>query len=141
MSSTLSFHRYNTQVVFPVSDYWLEKRFFMSGIKGLIDRFLSVAACWMLRSANNKIIILFKTICYEVCWVFLRRNPKVLVCAVVNRDSTNSFYESLKSRLNRQKTVVYGIQQENFNYFLNWNQNNAANIDVNLLRCNIKITP
>ncbi|WP_152604428.1 hypothetical protein [Methylophilus sp. Q8] len=124
-----------------MSDYWLEKRFFMSGIKGLIDRFLSVAACWMLRSANNKIIILFKTICYEVCWVFLRRNPKVLVCAVVNRDSTNSFYESLKSRLNRQKTVVYGIQQENFNYFLNWNQNNAANIDVNLLRCNIKITP
>jgi hypothetical protein len=124
-----------------VSDYWLEKRFFMSGIKGLIDRFLSVAACQMLRSANNKIIILFKTICYEVCWVFLRRNPKVLVCAVVNRDSTNSFYESLKSRLNRQKTVVYGIQQENFNYFLNWNQNNAANIDVKLLRCNIKITP
>ncbi|HCU84878.1 MAG TPA: hypothetical protein DGR15_06510 [Methylophilus sp.] len=113
----------------------------MSGIKGLIDRFLSVAACQMLRSANNKIIILFKTICYEVCWVFLRRNPKVLVCAVVNRDSTNSFYESLKSRLNRQKTVVYGIQQENFNYFLNWNQNNAANIDVKLLRCNIKITP
>jgi len=124
-----------------VSDYWLEKRFFMSGIKGLIDRFLSVAVYQMLRGANNKIIILFKTMCYVICWIFLRRSPKVLVCAVVNRDSTNSFYESAKSRLNRQKTVVYGIQQENFNYFLNWNDHNAANIDLMLLRCNIKITP
>ncbi|MBF4991171.1 hypothetical protein [Methylophilus sp. QUAN] len=124
-----------------MSDYWPEKRFFMSGIKGLIGRFLSVTAFWMLISANNKIITLLKTIAYEICWFFLRRSPKVLVCAVVNRDSTNSFYESLKPRRNRQKTVVYGIQQENFNYFLNWIDHNAANIDVKLLRCNIKITP
>jgi hypothetical protein len=124
-----------------VSDYWPEKRFFMSGIKGLIDRFLSVMACVLLRSAKQKIIYLYKTDTYQINKLFLSRRPKVLVCAVVNRDSTNSFYQGIKRRLNRQKTVVYGIQQENFNYLLNWIDENAESIDVKLLRCNIKFTP
>jgi len=124
-----------------VSDYWPEKRFFMSGIKGLIDRFLSVMACVLLRSAKQKIIYLYKTDTYQINKLFLSRRPKVLVCAVVNRDSTNSFYQGIKHRLNRQKTVVYGIQQENFNYLLNWIDEDAESIDVKLLRCNIKFAP
>jgi hypothetical protein len=49
-----------------VSDYWLEKRFFMSGIKGLIDRFLSVAAYSLLRNAKTRIIYSYKTDTYQI---------------------------------------------------------------------------
>ncbi|TXI47679.1 hypothetical protein [Methylophilus sp.] len=75
-----------------MSDYWPEKRFFMSGIKGLIDRFLSVAACSLLRNAKTKNIYLYKTDTYQINKLFLHGRPKVLVWPVVNRVSTNSFY-------------------------------------------------
>ena len=84
----------------------------------------------MLIGAKFKIIYILKSITYLICAIFLRSYPKVLVRPVVNRDRTKSIDKGDRSE---QKTVVYGIQQENFNYLLNWKGTDTAKIIIVLL--------
>jgi len=86
---------YNTIVVFLEGDYWLEKRFFMSGIKGLIGRFLSIVKRFVLMGVKTLINFCFKTVTYKNIEFFSSLPPKVLVWADVNRNKTKSVFVCL----------------------------------------------